>query len=74
LVIALLPEAENKGVGRRLMKLAQEWLFSKGHQELWLMENPEPSIRAYHFYRKLGWIATGEFKHGEQVLKLQKGK
>jgi ribosomal protein S18 acetylase RimI-like enzyme len=72
LVIAVLPELEGKGIGRQLMELVQDWLFSKGHQELWLMENPDPAIRAYDFYRKLGWVPTGEFRHGEQVLKLRR--
>jgi ribosomal protein S18 acetylase RimI-like enzyme len=70
LVLAVLTEAEGRGVGRKLMSLVQNWLFSLGHQELWLMENPDPDIRAYRFYRKLGWQATGQFKNGEQMLKL----
>jgi hypothetical protein len=36
------------------------------------MENPDPAIRAYGFYRKLGWIPSGEFRHGKQVLKLRR--
>ena len=72
LVVAVLPEAEGRGIGRQLMGLVQNWLFSNGHQELWLMENPEPTLRAYSFYRKLGWMPTGEYKHGEQVLKLRR--
>ena len=72
LVVAVLPEAEGRGIGRQLMELVQNWLFSRGHHELWLMENPDPTIKAYSFYRKLGWIPTGEYKHGEHVLKLRK--
>jgi ribosomal protein S18 acetylase RimI-like enzyme len=56
LVLAVLPEAEGKGIGRQLMQRVQDWLFSQGHRELWLMENPDPSIRAYRFYRRLGWV------------------
>ena len=72
LVVAVLPEAEGQGIGRQMMVFVQDWLFSKGHQELWLMENPDPAIRAYSFYRKLGWVPTGEFRNGEQVLKLRR--
>lgn len=70
LVLAVLPAAEGKGVGRQLLQRVQNWLFSQGHQELWLMENPDPKIRAYGFYRYLGWVPTGEFRQNEQVLKL----
>ena len=70
MVVAVLPEAEGMGIGRRLMSLVQNWLFSLGHRELWLMENPDPNIRAYSFYRKLGWEPVGEFRDGEQMLKL----
>lgn len=72
LVLAVLPEAEGLGIGRQLMNLVQEWLFSQGHHELWLLENPDPAIRAYHFYRSLGWVPTGEYRNEEQVLKLRK--
>ena len=72
LVLAVLPEAEGQGVGRRLLGLVQEWLFSKGHPELWLMETPDPALRAYGFYRKAGWVPTGEYRKGEQVLRLRR--
>jgi ribosomal protein S18 acetylase RimI-like enzyme len=72
LVVAVLPKSEGRGIGRQLMELVQNWLFSRGHKELWLMENPDPTIRAYSFYRKFGWIPTGEYKNGEHVLKLRK--
>jgi len=72
LVVAVLPEAEGRGIGRQLMEFVQNWLFFRGHQELWLMENPDPTIRAYSFYRKLGWIPTGEYNNAEHVLKLRK--
>ncbi len=71
LVLAVLPEHEGHGIGRHLMELVQTWLFSKGHRELWLLENPDPSIRAYGFYRSLGWNPTGEYRNGEQVLRLE---
>ena len=72
LVLAVLPEAEGKGIGRQLLQLVQSWLFSLGHDELWLMENPDPAIRAYSFYRRLGWLPTGELRQDEHKLKLRK--
>jgi len=53
------------------MELVQSWLFSLGHRELWLLENPDPAIRAYGFYRSLGWSATGELRDGQQILRLR---
>ncbi len=53
------------------MKFVQGWLFSKGHDKLWLMENPDPNIRAHGFYRRLGWEPTGTFKGGDHMLKLR---
>jgi len=70
LVLAVRPKYEGKGIGRTLMHLVQDWLFSQGHHELWLLENPDPSLRCYGFYRQLGWVPTGEFRAGERVLKI----
>jgi ribosomal protein S18 acetylase RimI-like enzyme len=70
LVVAVLPEHEGKGIGKRLMGLIQEWLFSNGHTEIWLLENSDPSVRAYGFYRKLGWVPVGFHESGHQILKL----
>jgi ribosomal protein S18 acetylase RimI-like enzyme len=72
LVVAVLPEYENQGIGKRLMELIQDWLFSHGYQEIWLLENPDPNIRAYGFYRKLGWVPAGFHESGNQILKLHR--
>jgi len=74
LVLAVLPEHEGRGIGRRLLSSVRDGLFSRGHSELWLLENPDPLIRAYGFYRSLGWIPTGEFRGEEQVLKLRRDR
>lgn len=47
LVVAVLPEYEKRGIGKRLMELTQNWLFSHWHREIWLLENPDPNIRAH---------------------------
>jgi len=70
LVVAVLPEYESRGIGKRLIGLIQEWLFSNGHTEIWLLENPDPRTRAYGFYRKLGWVPAGFHESGHQILKL----
>ena len=55
LVIAVLPEYEGKGVGGRLMALAEEWLAVSGCQRAWLTTDLDTTLRAYGFYRKRGW-------------------
>lgn len=71
LVLAVLPEHEGRGIGRLLLELVQSWLFSLGHRELWLVANPDPSTRAYGFYRRLGWCPTGESRDDGQILRLR---
>lgn len=51
----------------------RDWLFKEGYEEIWLLANPDPSIRATGFYRHLRWEATGTMRGYDQVLKLCKG-
>lgn len=74
LVIALLPEYENLGIGQRLMAKVQNWLWSFSHDHLWLWSNPDSSVRAHGFYRKLGWRPTGESSGNNEKLKLFKSQ
>jgi len=65
-VIALLPEAEGRGIGRQLLTEATRWLCATGHQP-WLLTAADPSRRAYGFYVAQGWQATGEInERGEE--------
>lgn len=59
-VLALLPEFEGRGIGKRLLESVEEWLFANGNEELWLVTSPEPSFRAYGFYQSQGWQPSGE--------------
>ena len=71
LVLAVLPDFEGEGIGRRLLSLITEILFSWGHHELWLAASPHPDVRAYGFYRRLGgtWRAETD-AIGDQILYL----
>lgn len=71
-VVAVSPEYEGRGIGKTVLTHVQNWLFSEGHTEIWLLANPDPHIRATGFYNKLGWEATGLMKGYDQVLKLHK--
>ena len=49
------PGHERQGLGRQLMHLAEEWLFSEGCEEIWLVTDDDERVRANGFYRHLGW-------------------
>ena len=53
------PEHEGKGMGRALMKQAEDWLFGRGWPEIWLLTGSDPSLRAVGFYLHLGWQPAG---------------
>jgi ribosomal protein S18 acetylase RimI-like enzyme len=73
LVLAVLPEYEGKGIGKRVLAQAASWLRSRGCDRIWLAANPDPSGRAYGFYRSQGWRPTGERQtHGDEILVLEK--
>ena len=55
------PSYDGRGIGRRLMDAAVEWLWENGAREIWL--DTETNTRAEGFYEHLGW------KRGEVELK-----
>ena len=69
-VIAVLPECEGRGIGRRLMELVTDWLWDFGHAELWLVTGDDPSLRAYGFYKHLGWKEAEASEDEERVFRL----
>ena len=66
-VIAVLPEFEGRGIGRRLLELVEEWLWSVGWNEAWLTTDTDTGLRAYGFYRKHGWVDR-EIKGGDRYM------
>ena len=72
-VVAVLPAYEGRGIGRNLLARVRDWLFAEGHEEIWLHATPDPGIRAYGFYRRLGWRAAGAAEGDAEVMKLRKG-
>lgn len=70
-VIAVLPEHEGKGIGRRLLTLVQAWLWSEGWQKLWLNTGTAPT-RAHRLYLKLGWKDCGPDPRGGIRMELTK--
>jgi ribosomal protein S18 acetylase RimI-like enzyme len=73
LVLAVLPEYEGRDLGKTMLSLVTDKLFSFGLERLWLAASPCPEIRAYGFYRHLGWIPTGVYdKNRDEVLEYKK--
>ena len=70
-VLALLPEYEGQGIGKRLLNLLVDALVQAGHLRLFLGCSPDPAVRSYSFYRQQGWVPTGRFdKNGDEELEL----
>ena len=73
-VVAVRAEFEGQGIGKTLLDFVRTWLFSEGHDEIWLYSNPDPTVRAYGFYRKLGWRSRDQTvgEDEDEVLYLKK--
>lgn len=69
-VLAVLPDLEGRGIGKTLLAYVRDWLYAAGHEQIWLMSNPDPSVRAHGFYRSLGWQPTGRIVEDDEVLVL----
>ena len=54
-VIAVLREFENRGIGKRLLRLVEDWLWATGWNQIWLTTDTEEQFRAVGFYRHEGW-------------------
>ena len=68
-VLALLPNQEGKGIGKKLLSLMVEDLRQHGFERLFLGCSADPEVRSYGFYRHLGWRSTGGFDEaGDEVL------
>jgi GNAT superfamily N-acetyltransferase len=59
-VVAVLPAFEGRGIGLRLLRAVETWLFSLGWKELWLWTSSDPKKRAYSFYKSSGWVVSRE--------------
>jgi len=59
------PGYEGKGLGRALMDEAERWLFARGCDEIWLLTDRNPRVRANGFYQHLGWRNDGVQEDGQ---------
>lgn len=71
-VIAVLKEFEGRGIGKRLLLLVEDWLFTEGWEEIWLTTDPDETFRAVGFYRHLGWTDWKLEPDGDRIMKREK--
>jgi ribosomal protein S18 acetylase RimI-like enzyme len=70
-VLAVLPDFENRGIGRELLGRTIKHLAEAGHSRLFLGCSPIPTSRSYGFYRHLGWRSTETFdEYGDEILEI----
>jgi ribosomal protein S18 acetylase RimI-like enzyme len=68
-VLALLPEFEDQGIGRELLTRMVRDLATLGKTRLFLGCSSDPNSRSYGFYRHLGWRSTGQIdKYSDEIL------
>lgn len=53
----VLPGFERKGIGKKILHMMLEWLFSITKETVWL--STDPDTRAAEFYRMQGWTESG---------------
>ena len=59
----LMPEFEEKGIGKALHRLMMDWYFNQTKEMIWL--GTAPNTRAEKFYEKQGWKNVGMVNKGE---------
>lgn len=67
-VIAVLPDYEMRGIGSKLLLLAEDWLRSIGWREIWLWTSLDTDLKAYSFYRNRGW-RDAEIRTNQRLMK-----
>jgi len=67
-VLALLPDWEAKGIGKRLLHGVIDALRRDGFERLFLGCSSDPRSRSFGFYRHLGWRSTGELDAAQDEL------
>lgn len=70
-IIAVRPDYEGRGIGRRLIELTVHWLQARGCPGIWLWTSPDVSLRAYAFYLKSGWEDCG-IQDNQRMMKLRR--
>jgi ribosomal protein S18 acetylase RimI-like enzyme len=64
LSLSVIKDYEGQGIGRKLLSLVVGRLRAEVVQRIWLVAPAGPALRAFGFYRALGWRPTGERREG----------
>ncbi|WP_321790213.1 GNAT family N-acetyltransferase [Burkholderia pyrrocinia] len=73
-VLAVLPEHEGAGIGKRLLRHVIDDFAANGFTSLFLGCSTDPASRSHGFYRHLGWTSTGTLDAaGDEILTLRIG-
>jgi GNAT superfamily N-acetyltransferase len=64
------PEAEKKGIGKKLHQLMLNWYFSQAKEKVWL--GTSPNTRAEKFYTLQGWQKVGLHEKNEIKFEITK--
>ncbi|MCA8295332.1 GNAT family N-acetyltransferase [Burkholderia sp. AU30198] len=74
-VLAILPEYEGAGIGKRLLRQVVDAFAANGFTSLFLGCSTDPASRSHGFYRHLGWTPTGTLDDaGDEILTLRIGQ
>ncbi len=70
--LSVAPGYQGGEIGRKLLSLVVDALRSAGANRIWLAAPSDPKMRAYGFYRAVGWAPTGErTSDGSDILELR---
>ena len=72
--LSVHPDYQGQGIGRQLLSLVVDSLRASGVKRVWLAAPSDPTLRAYGFYRAVGWVPTGaRTEDGSEILELPAG-
>ena len=57
-VIAVLGRFERRGIGRELLRLTEDLLWSAGFASIWLWTGNDRSTRVFRLYSRAGWTES----------------
>jgi GNAT superfamily N-acetyltransferase len=70
--LSVLPDYQGKDIAKTLLGFVVEWLRASGVKRIWLTSSSDPNLRAYGFYRALGWTPVSTpIGDGVEILELR---
>jgi ribosomal protein S18 acetylase RimI-like enzyme len=60
--ISIIPEFQNKGIGKKAIEFIEK---NNSDGEIWTLITPKDNSRNCHFYEKMGYIKTGEYRQSD---------